>query len=88
MVDIYPKGTSKLTGIEAIAKMHDLTLEDVIAFGDGMNDLEMIQGVKYGIAMGNAQKELKEVAYMITDSVNDHGIYNALVQLGLIKEKV
>lgn len=40
----------------------------MIAFGDGMNDLEMIQGVKYGIAMGNAQKELKEVAYMITDS--------------------
>lgn len=88
MVDIYPKGTSKLTGIQAIAQMHDLTLDDVIAFGDGMNDLEMIQGVKHGIAMGNAHPEVKNVAYMITDSVNDHGIYNALTKLGLIKEKL
>ena len=51
-----------------------------------MNDLEMVQGVKMGIAMGNAHPKLKEVAAMITDSVNENGIYNALIRLGLIKE--
>ena len=86
MVDVYPKGTSKLTGIKVIAEHFDLSLEDVIAFGDGMNDLEMVQGVKMGIAMGNAHPKLKEVAAMITDSVNENGIYNALIRLGLIKE--
>jgi len=88
MVDIYPKNRSKLTGIKAIAHKYGLTLDDVITFGDGMNDLEMIQGVKFGVAMGNAQDKIKEVAYMITDSVNNDGVYNALVKLGLIKEKL
>jgi Cof subfamily protein (haloacid dehalogenase superfamily) len=88
MVDIYPKDTSKLTGIKAIANKYGLSLDDVITFGDGMNDLEMIQGVKFGIAMGNAQDRIKEVAYMITDSVNNNGVYNALCKLGLIKEKL
>ena len=75
-----------ITGIKVIAEHFDLSLEDVIAFGDGMNDLEMVQGVKMGIAMGNAHPKLKEVAAMITDSVNENGIYNALIRLGLIKE--
>lgn len=87
MVDVYPKETSKLTGIKAIAHHFGLTLDDVIAFGDGMNDLEMVQGVKMGIAMGNAHPKVKEVAAMITDSVNDNGIYNALIKLGLITEE-
>jgi hydroxymethylpyrimidine pyrophosphatase-like HAD family hydrolase len=87
MVDIYPKNTSKLTGIKAIANHFDLTLDDVITFGDGMNDLEMVQGVKMGIAMGNANPKVKEVAAMVTDSVNENGIYNALIKLGLIKEE-
>lgn len=87
MVDIYPKNTSKLTGIKAIASHFGLTLDDVITFGDGMNDLEMVQGVKMGVAMGNAHPKVKEVAAMITDSVNENGIYNALIKLGLIKEE-
>ena len=88
MVDIFPSETSKLRGIEAVAKHVGLSLEDVIAFGDGLNDVEMIAGVKLGVAMGNAQAEVKAVADHVTDAVNDDGIFKALHYLGLIKEKL
>ena len=65
-----------------------LSLDDVIAFGDGMNDVEMIAGVKLGVAMGNAQAEVKAVADHVTDTVNNDGIFKALHYLGLIKEKL
>ena len=88
MVDIFPKETSKLRGIEAVAKHVGLTMEDVIAFGDGMNDVEMIEGVNFGIAMGNAQPEVKAVADHVTDTVNNDGVYKALLHLELIKEEI
>lgn len=86
-VDIFPKTSSKLKAIEAVAKHVGLTLKDVIAFGDGLNDVEMIQGVGLGIAMGNAKDEVKAVSAMITDSVKDDGVYNACIRINLIKEK-
>ena len=88
MVDIFPKETSKLRGIEAVAKHVGLTMVDVIAFGDGMNDVEMIEGVNFGIAMGNAQPEVKAVADHVTDTVNNDGVYKALLHLELIKEEI
>ena len=48
--------------------------ENTYAFGDGVNDVEMIQLVGHGVAMGNAVEELKEVADEVTLSVDDHGI--------------
>lgn len=87
-VDIYPKTSSKLKAIEALSRHFDLELKDVIAFGDGMNDLEMIRGVGLGIAMGNARDEIKAAAILITEPVGEDGVYNACVRLGLIKEEV
>ncbi len=49
-----------------------------MAFGDGGNDIPIIKRAGIGIAMGNANQDLKEIADYITSSVDDNGIYNAL----------
>jgi hydroxymethylpyrimidine pyrophosphatase-like HAD family hydrolase len=55
-----------------------------MAFGDGGNDIPMLQHVACGIAMGNASDEVKAVAGYVTDSVDDDGLTNALRHFGLI----
>lgn len=86
MVDVIPKGLTKLQGIEKAVESMNLTLNDVIAFGDSGNDVDMLRGVGLGVAMGNATAEVKAVANKITTSVLEDGIYKACVELGLIKE--
>ena len=76
--DVLPVNASKNCGIKELLKHLDLGFEDVVAFGDGDNDYEMIEKVGMGIAMGNATEKVKSVAKYVTDKVNEDGIYNAL----------
>ena len=57
-----------------------------MAFGDGVNDLEMLAHVGVGVAMGNARVELKEIAQYVTSDIEDDGVLNALVHLGIITQ--
>ena len=59
-------------------------MEETIAFGDGGNDITMIEHAAIGVAMGNANKEVKEIADYITDDVDNNGIYNALKHFNII----
>lgn len=88
MVDVIPKGLTKLQGIEKAVHALGLTLEDVVAFGDSGNDIDMLKGVGCGVAMGNASTEVKAVADVITTSLQDNGIYEACIKLGLLKETI
>ncbi len=83
--DILPKGASKSNGIQRILESIDGKNKTVYAFGDGINDIEMIKFADYGIAMGNGENELKEAADYITDYVNKDGISKALKYYRLIK---
>lgn len=83
-VDVISSGVSKATGIERIIKMLDVDLENTYAFGDSLNDLEMIQYVGTGVSMGNGWDELKKVADMITADVSEDGIEKGLKKLNLI----
>ncbi|MBP0724743.1 Cof-type HAD-IIB family hydrolase [Bacillus sp. RG28] len=83
-MDVLPTGGSKATGIIEFAKHLGTNIEDVYAFGDGLNDLEMIQAVGTGIAMGNAVEPLKSIANHITTSCEEDGILNGLKWAGLI----
>ncbi|MGX7014811.1 HAD family hydrolase [Vagococcus silagei] len=83
-VDIVPKGGSKINGIRALAKHLNLDLNNCIAFGDNWNDVEMLTGVKYGIAMGNAPEGVQKLAYDVTSSNEEDGIYRALQKLEVI----
>ena len=82
--DINPKGISKMRGIEKIAERLNLDVNQTMAFGDGGNDISMIQGCTIGVAMGNANQSLKDVADYVTTSVDDDGIWNALKHFQLI----
>lgn len=62
-------------------------MQDYIAFGDSLNDVEMLQHARISVAMGNGHKDAKRVADMVTDAVSENGIYNALVRMKLISDK-
>ncbi|MDQ0198428.1 Cof-type HAD-IIB family hydrolase [Neobacillus ginsengisoli] len=83
-VDVLPKGGSKAEGIKKMIERLGFDLKDVYAFGDGLNDLEMLKAVGTGIAMGNGVPEAKELADLITSDVSENGIWNGLKELQLI----
>ena len=58
--------------------------EQAIAFGDGLNDIEMLQGVGLGVAMGNGHPELKAVANHIAPALQMDGIAKVLEDLALV----
>ncbi|MCF8566661.1 Cof-type HAD-IIB family hydrolase [Alicyclobacillus tolerans] len=82
--DILPAGNSKASAIDQLLGHLRLTREESIAFGDGFNDVEMIQAVGLGIAMGNAKEVLKEHADYVTKSVDEDGIFHALQALSIV----
>lgn len=77
-LDLSPLGDNKGNAIERLCKHYGILQEEVIAFGDNHNDISMIKYAGMGIAMGNAEKEVKEVANFITLSNNDNGIAHAI----------
>ncbi|AKG36395.1 Cof-type HAD-IIB family hydrolase [Paenibacillus durus] len=83
-MDVLPPGSSKAKGIEAMLDMLGISTEESVAFGDGLNDKEMLELVGMGIAMGNAHEELIPYADYVTSHVDEGGIYNGLVKAGLI----
>lgn len=76
--EFNPKGVDKATAIQKAFESLGITPEEMMAFGDQKNDISMLQYVKYGIAMGNAVPEVKDIAFDITLD-NDHdGIAEAI----------
>lgn len=84
-VDLFDAEGSKARGILAVVDYLGLSMDNVMAFGDGLNDLEMLNTVGVGVAMGNAHPQLKDVADYVTDHIEQDGIYNFLVKSGLIE---
>lgn len=84
-MDLFETSGSKARGIETVAQYLGFGMENVMAFGDGLNDLEMLSEVGFGIAMGNAHEELKPKADFITKAVYEDGIEHFLTKSGLIK---
>lgn len=82
--DVNIKDIGKHIGIDKVIEYYGIKLEETIAFGDGENDISMIKHVGIGVAMGNANKEVKEIADYITDDVDNDGVYKALKHYGLI----
>ena len=85
-VDIISQGMSKLKGIEKAGDHYGFTTDQVMAFGDSTNDVEMLAGVRYSVAMGNGSKKVKDVASYVTASNNEDGIYQAALHFGLMEE--
>ncbi|MBD1431291.1 Cof-type HAD-IIB family hydrolase [Sphingobacterium sp. DN00404] len=82
--DVNPKGQSKQVGIDIFCKHFGLDIAQTMAFGDGGNDITMLKHVAIGVAMGNANPEVKEIADYITTDVDNDGIWNALHHFNVI----
>lgn len=72
--DLVKADNSKASGIESILRHYGIRREECIAFGDGGNDVEMLEYCGIGVAMGNAADEVKRHADFVTTSVDDEGI--------------
>lgn len=83
-LDIIAKGGGKDVAIAKYLETMGITREEAIAFGDGHNDMNMLRYVGIGVAMGNAEDEVKAIADFVTTDVDDNGIENALKHFGLI----
>lgn len=82
--DILPAGTSKAGGMQRILDREGLMMSDAVAFGDGLNDIEMLEAAGAGVAMGNGHEEAKKKADYIAGDVSEDGIARILDQLKLI----
>ena len=77
-IEIYVANISKRVGLETVAARLDIDREEILAIGDHMNDLEMIQWAGIGVAMGNALPEIRAVADWVTASVTQDGVARAI----------
>lgn len=84
-LDIVPDGGSKAHGVEAVLNQLSINVENTYAFGDGFNDIEMLEYVGMGIAMENGREATKAVADHITTHVDKHGIFHGLRHVGLLE---
>ena len=83
-VDIIPADGGKGTAINAVLDHYGFTKDEAIAFGDGGNDIEMLEAVGTGIAMGNAHEKVKAKADVICRPVEEDGIYYYCLERGLL----
>lgn len=83
--DITALGSNKEKGIAEVIKYLGIDKEEIMAFGDGGNDISMLRYAGIGVAMGNANDNVKAMANYVTDSVDNDGIRNALLHFGIIR---
>jgi len=82
-VDVINHDVSKAYGINQFLNHTEFEIEDAIAFGDGLNDIEMLKAVGTSVAMGNGHEMAKKAATFVTDHVDNNGLSKAMKKLGL-----
>lgn len=77
------KSCSKATGLTALAQRLNISMDQVMAIGDGINDREMLQAAGWGVAMGHASNTLKAVADAVTGTNTEDGAAQAIERYAL-----
>lgn len=83
--DVIRLSANKGEAVKVALKHLDISPQEAIAFGDGMNDKEMFETVGASFAMGNAHPDVFQFAKYTTTNVEEAGVYQGLKQLGLVK---
>lgn len=86
VMEIFDAGVNKWTGIERVARLHNVDTSAVVAVGDDMNDLHMLRHAALGVAMGNARDEVKAVADRVIGTNAEDGLaafLEALIEIGI-----
>lgn len=81
LVEVMPKGVTKVTSICELAGKMGIQMDEIMAFGDFNNDAEMLAAVGLGIAVKNASPRAKEAADLVIGSVEEHGPAEFLKEL-------
>lgn len=76
--EIVAKGVNKKTGLEKLCKLTDIRIDEVLAIGDDVNDIEMIKAAGFGVAVGNAKEQTKRVADYVCDNTYTKGFIEAI----------
>ena len=84
--EISPPHKNKGEAMLEVAASFGISPEEICAFGDGGNDIEMLKLAGLGIAMGNGAKECRYAADYVTDKVSEDGVCNALIHFGFIEK--
>ncbi len=74
IVDVSPRGDNKAVALQVLVEHLGVTAADVLAFGDGGNDIEMLQWAGTGVAMGNARPQVQAAANHVTTTAEQGGI--------------
>ncbi len=82
--EVTTKGAEKGRQMLELAELFGFTQENVAAFGDGANDVSMIEQAAFGVAMGNGVEALKKVADVIADDISNEGLYKVLEEYHFI----
>ena len=83
-IEISRKGISKGNALKRLMEEEGVRPEEVLAFGDGENDISLFKAVSHSIAMGNAEDYVKEYATDVTGTNNEDGIVMALEKYGVL----
>lgn len=86
IIEVFKSDTNKATAIEKLAKHFNIEQKDIIAFGDGDNDIEMLTYAEVGVAMENAIDKLKEVANHVTKTNKESGVAHYIHEYILTKK--
>lgn len=77
-IDVNVKGVSKGSGLKRLLKQMNMTGDDLIAFGDGGNDIPMLDFAKYSYAMANGMDEVKKHAKFVAPANTENGVFRVL----------
>ena len=83
-VDMVHVLAGKESGMKALREKWNIDVEETMAFGDALNDISMLKHAGIGIAMGNSEEALKELADYVTEDIDHDGLYSALVHFGVL----
>lgn len=86
--DVVRNGTSKASGVAHVAELEGLKPENILVFGDELNDMELFDYAGLAVAMGISHPELQKKADFITKKVEEDGILFALEELGLVEKQL
>lgn len=83
-VNIIVENGGKPVGIAKVCEKYGLSIDEIMAFGDGGNDVDMLRFAGTGVAMGNAADNVKQAADYVTADIDDDGIFKALKHFDVI----
>ena len=85
--DLLTRGMSKKEGIKKILEMEGIPHKNAYAFGDGDNDIEMMDFIENSVAMGNGSETCKKHATYITDDIKQDGLVKGLIKVGILSDQ-